>query len=93
MMPKDAREVANGLAKKGFRRRENDHAFFHLWIGEKKTAIYTKISQGEREIGDNLLSLMARQIKLTKKQFTELVECPMSFEEYVTLLRTGGHVN
>ena len=93
MMPKDARDVASGLEKKGFRRRENDHAFFHLWIGEKKTAIYTKISHGERDIGDNLLSLMARQVRLSKKQFVELLECPLTFAEYIRMLRAGGHVD
>lgn len=91
-MPKEARDVANGLEKKGFRRRDNDHAFFHLWIGEKKTAIYTKISHAEREIGDNLLSVMARQIRLTRQQFVQLVDCPLSLEEYTALLRAGGHV-
>ena len=59
-MPKEAREVASGLEKKGFHRRENDHTFFHLWIDNKKTPVYTKISHGKKEISDNLLSVMAR---------------------------------
>ena len=47
-MPKAAREVMAALAKKGFKKTENDHAFFHLWVGGKKTPIYTKVSHGEK---------------------------------------------
>jgi len=52
-----------------------------------------KISHGEKEIDDNLLSIMARQVKLTKKLFIDLIDCPLSEEQYVKHLRDGGHVS
>ena len=91
-MPKDAREVIAGLEKKGFRRRDNDHAFLHLWVDGKKTPVYTKVSHGEKEIGDKLLGMMARQVRLVRKQFLELVECPLKLDEYIAILRREGHV-
>ena len=91
-MAKPARDVMNALAQKGFRKRETDHTFFHLWVSGKKTPIYTKVSHGEREIGDRLLGIMARQLKLTAKQFRELVECPLTAEQLVQHLRSGKHI-
>ncbi len=91
-MSKAARQVADSLQKKGFQERQGDHAFYHLFVDGKKTVVSTKISHGEKDIGDKLLGMMARQVRLTRKQFGELVDCPMSAEEYVAILRKSGVV-
>jgi hypothetical protein len=91
-MPKGAREIAAGLAKKGFQKRDNDHTFFHLYANGKKTIVYTKMSHGEKEIGDKLLSIMARQVNLSRKQFLDLVDCPLKLNEYLELLRKAGKI-
>jgi len=87
-MPKDARDVVAGLVKKGFQKKENDHTFLQLYVDGLKTPIYTKVSHGEKEIGDKLLSAMARQVQLTRRQFVELIECPLTGTAYVEMLRT-----
>jgi hypothetical protein len=56
-------------------------------VDGKKTPIYTKISHGEREIRDKLLGVMARQLRLTRLQFLELIDCKLTEPEYVQLLR------
>jgi len=91
-MPKAARDVAAGLQKKGFLLRESHHSFYHLYVDGKKTVIFTRISQGEKEIHDALLGAMARQVKLNRKQFNDLVECPLTLEEYVRLLQRDGAI-
>jgi len=91
-MPRPARDVMAGLAKKGFSKKENDHTFLHLWVDDKKTRVYTKVSHGEKEIPDNLLGAMARQLNLNKKQFLDLVDCPLTLDAYVTTLRAAGIV-
>lgn len=91
-MPRSARDVSSALERKGFERRESKDAYFHLWVDGKKTPIFTKMSQGEREIHDGLLGAMARQLRLRKAQFDDLVECPLSMEEYVGILRADGHI-
>jgi hypothetical protein len=91
-MSRDARDVGAGLLKKGFSIRENDHTFYHLFIDGKKTIVSTKISHGEKEIGDRLLGMMARQLRLTKRNFLDLVDCPLTLDEYVKLLREAGVV-
>jgi hypothetical protein len=91
-MTRDAKEVSAGLAKKGFVPRENDHTFYHLFVAGKKTIVNTKISHGEKDIGDRLLGMMARQLRLSKRDFLNLIDCPLSFDEYVKLLRNEGVV-
>ncbi len=92
-MARDARDVTVGLERKGFRRKENDHTFLHLWIAGKKTPVYTKVSHGEQEIGDKLLAMMARQTCLVRRDFLNLVDCPLKFDEYVASLRKDGHIS
>jgi predicted RNA binding protein YcfA (HicA-like mRNA interferase family) len=91
-MPRDAKDVAAGLAVKGFVRREGDHHFYSLLVGGKKTGIITKVSHGEKEIHDGLLAQMAKQTRLVKKDFLDLVDCPLSAEDYLRKLRDGGHL-
>lgn len=92
-MPRKVRDVEASLTRKGFVRKNSKDAHFHLWIDGKKTLVYTMISQGEKEIHDGLLGAMARQVKLSSRQFAQLIECPLSLEEYTSLLREAGHID
>lgn len=92
-MPKDAKDVAAGLSKKGFAARNSHHTFFHLYVDGKKRAVYTKISHGTREIDDKLLGMMARQVGLSKRDFHDLIDCPLSSDDYVKLLRAAGRID
>lgn len=90
-MPFDARRVTAALLKKGFRARQNDHTFYHLTIDGKDAGVFTKISHGERQIGDPLAKHMQKQMKLsTMNEFRNFVDCPMSYEEYLANLKKAG---
>lgn len=92
-MQYDARTVAASLKRKGFSTRQNDHTFYHLIVDGKDAGIFTKISHGEREIGTALAKRMQLQMKLqTTSQFRDFVDCPMSHEDYLELLRAAGHL-
>jgi predicted RNA binding protein YcfA (HicA-like mRNA interferase family) len=91
-MPRKAKDVSANLVRKGFRRHEGDHAFFRLYVGGKKTRVSTKISHGEKDIPDGLLAHMARDTRLNRAEFLELVDCPMTEESYLNLLRSRGHL-
>jgi hypothetical protein len=94
-MPMDRIAIETGLLRKGFREKVGDHRFFiyHDQNG-KKTSVRTKTSHGtgHRELNDGLVSLMAQQCRLTKKQFGQLIECPLSQAEYEKLLIAAGHI-
>ncbi|MDD1626938.1 MAG: type II toxin-antitoxin system HicA family toxin [Methylococcaceae bacterium] len=93
-MPKDKRKVEEALLKKGFEDKEGDHHFFiyHTLQG-KKSSIRTKTSHTPKmkEISDGILAQMAKQCRLNKQDFMNLIDCPLSREQYeARLIEKGG---
>lgn len=91
-MPRKTKDVCENLLKKGFQQRNGGDKYFHLFVNGKKTPVFTFVSHGEKEIHDGLLGQMARQTKLVKREFLELVDCPMTEARYLELLRERGHI-
>jgi hypothetical protein len=85
-------DMESSLLAKGFVRVDTHHEMYWLHVGGRKTSIRTRISHGMREYSDNLLSQMAKQLKLKRKELDELIECPLSAEAYRHLLVAGGHI-
>lgn len=86
-------DVESSLAKKGFVKvTDKDHRYFRLYYEGKYTGIYTKTSHGSgyKQLGDNLVSSMAKQLKLQTREFAELVDCTLSQAEYLALLASRG---
>jgi len=85
-------DIEQALAQKGFQLEEGDHRFYRLYVAGKKTSICTKVSRGRnyKTLGEDLVSLMAQQMKLTAKQLREFVDCSLSHEGYVGALRARG---
>jgi len=92
--------VERGLRKKGFAliqtqqkaKTRADHHYFYLYVGDRCTAMRTKTSRGHDVIVPNLLSEMTEQVHLSNPDFERLLDCPMSHEEYVSLLTKRGHL-
>lgn len=84
------REVLSSLQAKGFRVSQSKHAHLVLYVDGKKSAIRTMVSQGGRDIGEPLIHAMARQLKISKAEFMALVECTLSEEALVEILRAKG---
>ena len=94
-MPKDKRKIEEALLKKGFNDREGDHHFFiyHTLQG-KKSSIRTKTSHTPKmkEISDGILAQMAKQCRLNKQDFMNLIDCPLSREQYEVRLIEKGEI-
>jgi hypothetical protein len=91
----DRRSVVAALEKKGFSASAGDHNFFTYQTSDgQKTSVWTKTSHGSshRTLGDPLVSAMAKQCGLTKGQFNQLVECPLSREAYEQILIDTGRI-
>lgn len=89
-MPLKTRDVKKALSSKGFKeKKERDHFYYFFYYKGKKTSIFTKISHGQREIGDNICSQMAKQTRLTNGQFRRLVDCHLTEEGYIDTLIEG----
>jgi predicted RNA binding protein YcfA (HicA-like mRNA interferase family) len=85
-MPRKVRQVISALKGKGFTEdRDGDHIFLiYETIEGRKTTIRTRVSHqpGGGDIGDNLLGKMAKQTKLSRRDFEQLVDCYLSREQY-----------
>ena len=84
-MPLKRGDVEAALESKGFVRRESDHSHF-TYCTERgvQTLVRTKTSHGRRsaDIGDRLLSRMAKQCHLSNRQFRNFVDCSLSRHGY-----------
>jgi predicted RNA binding protein YcfA (HicA-like mRNA interferase family) len=90
MAPLDAKQTYSSLLKKGFQEAKNkscDHKWLEFWNDGKLTRVKTKMSHGEKEINDSLISLMARQTYLTSHDFREFAECNLNQEGYILKLK------
>lgn len=93
-MTRKIRVIQSSLSKKGFQPdgSKSHHVYFRFFLNGLRTDIYTYFSHGADEAGDWLLKQMAKQVKLDRSQFLELVDCGMDYERYAQLLLEGGHV-
>lgn len=87
------RQIDEALRAKGFRRRESHHAMYILYQGEQKTSVRTRLSHGRKEYDDRLLTQMARQVGLSRVELYELIQCPMTQQRYLDLLRQRGRID
>lgn len=87
MVALNSRKVESSLLKKGFVQEPGDHKFFYLYVDGKRTGIRTKTSHCGQEINDYLIRQMSRQVQLDKSDFLDLVNCPLSKEKYVQILK------
>jgi len=92
-MPRPKAKVESSLLAKGFEKRQGDHNYFvYVTTDGKITTVKTKTSHTKKmkDIGDNLLSQMAKQCYLNKSNLLNLIDCPLSQEEYENILHNQG---
>lgn len=74
------------LSKLGFESKVGHHRIFRLYLDGKLVA-RTCISHGHREVGRYHIGQMARQMRLSRREFLDAIECPLTRDEYCGLLR------
>lgn len=87
------RDVLAALESKGFTRVDGrDHHTFRLEVGGLTQAVSTKVSMGTayKTIGAPLVAKMSRQMRLSKASFLMFVDCHLSADDYLRLLRDQG---
>lgn len=83
-------KVIKSLLKKGFSQNTTHHKFYEYYL-DGKQVLYTKVSHGaNHDLNKSLIGQMSRQCKLNKKDFTNLVNCPLSKEKYEEIIRKKG---
>lgn len=95
MKPRKTLEIAKSLKKKGFQLDpEKDHHQYYVFCMEgKKTSINTYFSHNKSEYDSGLLSSIKRSLFFpTTTQFEEFLDCPLSKEKYIEILRAQGKI-
>jgi hypothetical protein len=89
-MPRDRKGVESGLKSKGFRQTEGDHHYLTYYtLAGLKTRVFTKTSHSMKEIPDNLLAQMAKQCRLPRGHFLNLVDCSLARTAYEAILQAA----
>ena len=86
----DPRKTYKNLMKKGFTvasSKSKGHKRLELFH-EGKFILQTKISHGNSDIGEYLIKQMCVQCKLSKTEFLDLANCPMSKSVYLDILKS-----
>ena len=93
-MPLRSRTIEAALLAKGFQRHDSKHRHFVFVNSEgEPTEVRTVMSHGRnRDISGWLHSEMARQCRLSRREFDRLVDCSMSQQQYEQLLAERGHI-
>ncbi|MBI5023678.1 MAG: type II toxin-antitoxin system HicA family toxin [Candidatus Omnitrophica bacterium] len=90
------KDFIKGLQDKGFEYSPSGrqpHEKLRLIVDGKKTGISVPISRGSKikEYGSDLINLVKRELRLdTNKQVVDLIECPLSYDDYVNHLKDRG---
>ena len=88
---RSGRDIDSALTKKGFdRTKESDHVRYYLYDQQTGANLtQTKMSHGilGNTIGATLISQMARQLRLTKRQFVDLINCTLNEDGYREILK------
>ena len=82
MKPTPTKNAIFALESKGFFRTDTDHENYFYYYDGKKTSLYARVSHGARELKQREMRGMARTLKLTGHQFEQLLECPMTEEQF-----------
>lgn len=79
----DPRKVASSLKKKDFiEDKGKHHVYYYFSVDGKITSVKTYISHGAKEIDKYLVSRMSQQLHLPRNRFLDLIECPMSRDDF-----------
>ena len=88
----DPKKTYKNLKKKGFVdsiSKSDDHKYLELFYNDK-LVLYTKISHGNKDIGNHLIKQMSVQCHLDKDEFIDLLNCPLSKNDYFEILEKKG---
>lgn len=88
----DSKKTYQNLKKKGFvdmNGGSKDHKRLEL-IHEGKFILHTKLSHNGQDLGDYLIKQMSDQCHLSKEDFKNLANCPLSKEAFFEILDKNG---
>ncbi len=65
------------------------HALFYV---DGKLVLRTKRSMGSGKLDGKIPGFIRQQMKLDERQFADLINCPLTRDGYIEILRDKGYV-
>ena len=72
--------------------RSTGHNYGWLVINGKKI-LRVHYSHGKGDIPEKITNKIRGQLKLSQKDFRELIKCPLTIEEYINILKQKGFID
>ena len=91
----EKRDVESNLPKKGFEKdtSRQHHIYFNHRYNGKYTGAFTYTSHTRKSIGAPIISQMKKELRLNStQQVVDLVNCPITGEQYVEILKSKGQL-
>ena len=90
----DPKKTYRNLKKKGFGdlTQKKDHKYLEL-RHNGKYILHTKISHGSKDLGSHLIKQMSVQCQLSKSEFMDLANCPLSQADFIKILKEKGLID
>jgi hypothetical protein len=72
--------------------RSTGHTYGWL-IVDKKKILRVHYSHGKGDLPEKIMHKIRGQLKLSEKDFKDLVACPLTYEGYLDILKRKGFIN
>ena len=72
--------------------RSTGHNYGWLVLNGKKI-LRVHYSHGKGDIPEKITNKIRGQLKLSQKDFRELIKCPLTLEEYINILKQKGFID
>ena len=79
------------IQKVGFKVRSTGHNYGWLIVNGRKD-LEGSLFSWERDIPSVVANKIRGQLKLSQKDFVELINCPLTYEDYLNILKQKGIV-
>jgi hypothetical protein len=80
------REIEKIFRKLNLEVRSTKHNYGWLLVDGKKI-LRVHYSHGSGDIPDKIVNKIRGQLKLSKKDFRDLIRCPLTYQDYIAILR------
>lgn len=98
MKVRSAKDIEKTLLKKGFQKlssnKKSHHSFYYFIYQGRKSNIYTFLSHGAKDYGQELMNKIKKQLKFQEAKIAEsFLDCPFKEEDYISMLKTMGELD
>lgn len=85
-------EMEKIFRKLSLKIRSTGHNYGWLVLNGKKI-LRVHYSHGKGDIPEKITNKIRGQLKLSQKDFRELIKCPLTLEEYTNILKQKGFID